>query len=237
MFFTNISCHERILVLLFFYMNTLIVKKRSKTDKLSDIRHNGMIPAVVYGASIENTMVSVSSISFEKILREAGETSTIILDIVDENSKSLKKVDVLIHEIQEDSVRGFPIHVDFLAIDMNRPVEVTVPIEFIGVSPADKNNIGILVRALHELEIEALPKDLPQNVEVDISSLVNLDSQIRVKDIKIPANIKIKTDLNETVALITPIQEEKEEEAQMDISSIEVEKKGKEDTGENIHKE
>ncbi len=212
-------------------MNTLIAKERSKTDKLSDIRHNGMIPAVVYGANIENTMISISSINFTKILRETGETGTLVLDIVDKDAQPVKKVDVLVHEIQEDSVRGFPIHVDFLAIDMNKPVEVTVPINFVGISPADKNNMGILVRALYELEIEALPKDLPQNIEVDVSSLIDLDSQIRVGDIKIPANVTVKTNLDETVALISPIQEEEEEGAEMDLSSIEVEKKGKEETG------
>ncbi len=207
-------------------MNTLIAKKRSKTDKLGIIRHNGMIPAVVYGAKVENTMLSVSSINFAKILREAGETSTITLEIVDEDSKPIKKVDALIHEIQNDSIKGFPLHIDFLAVDVNKPIEITVPIEFIGISPADKNNLGILVKALYEIEIEALPKDIPQKIEVDISSLVDLESQIRVKDIKLDDAIKIKTNLEEIVALITPIQEEKEE-ASIDISSVEVEKKGK----------
>jgi large subunit ribosomal protein L25 len=219
-------------------MNTLIAKKRSKTDKLGVIRHNGMIPAVVYGAKVENTMLSVSSINFAKILREAGETSTITLEIVDEDSNPIKKVDALIHEIQNDSIKGFPLHIDFLAVDVNKPIEVTVPVEFIGVSPADKNNLGILVKALYEIEIEALPKDIPQKIEVDVSSLIDLDSQIRVKDIKIDNNVKVITNSEEIVALITPIQEEKEE-APVDISSVEVEKKGKkeEDTQEGEKKD
>ncbi len=219
-------------------MNTLIAKKRSKTDKLGVIRHNGMIPAVVYGAKVENTMLSVSSINFAKILREAGETSTITLEIVDEDSNPIKKVDALIHEIQNDSIKGFPLHIDFLAVDVNKPIEVTVPIEFIGVSPADKNNLGILVKALYEIEIEALPKDIPQKIEVDISSLIDLESQIRIKDIKFDSNIKVKTNSEEIIALITPIQEEKEE-TPVDISSVEVEKKGKkeETTPEGENKE
>jgi len=219
-------------MLLFSHMNTLIAKKRSKTDKLGIIRHNGMIPAVVYGAQVENTMLSVSSINFAKTLREAGETSTITLEIVDEDSKPIKKVDVLIHEIQEDGIKGFPLHIDFLAVDVNKPIEVAVPLEFIGISPADKNNLGILVKALHEIEVEALPKNIPQKIEVDVSSLVDLESQIRVKDIKMPADVTAKTSLDEIVALVTPLQEEKEEEV-VDISSIEVEKKGKkEEEGE-----
>ena len=108
-------------------MNTLTAIKRSKADKLKAIRNNGMVPAVVYGARVENTMISVSSIDFEKILKVAGESSTILLEIKDEKDKSTK-VDVLIHDMQKDPIRGFPTHIDFLAIDMNKEITVTIPI-------------------------------------------------------------------------------------------------------------
>lgn len=211
-------------------MNTLVATKRSKTDKLANIRKGGMVPAVVYGASVENTLISVPSIDFAKILKVAGESSTIILEIKsDESKKELpKKVDVLIHEIQNDPIKDVPIHIDFLAIDVNKPVEVTVPLEFLGIAPGEKDGLGILVKVLHEIEIEALPKYLPHKIEVDLSSLVALDDQIHVKNISVPNNVKILTDEEEVVALIAPIREEKEEvEAPVDLSSIEVEKKGK----------
>ncbi|HLP86550.1 MAG TPA: 50S ribosomal protein L25 [Candidatus Paceibacterota bacterium] len=212
-------------------MNTLTATKRSKTDKLGDIRTNGMIPAVVYGVRVENTMISVPAIDFEKVLKIAGESSTILLDIKgDESGKGAsKKVDVLIHEIQSDPIKGFPIHIDFLAIDMNKSVKVNIPIEFTGVAPAEKDGLGVLVKTLHEVEIEALPKDLPHNVVVDLSVLALLDDQIHVESITLPKGVKMITDASEVVALITPIKEEVVEEAPVDLSAIEVEKKGKKD--------
>lgn len=210
-------------------MNILTAIKRSKTDKLASVRSNGMVPAVVYGARVENTMISVPSVDFVKILKIAGESSTIVLELGGDEAKkiSAQKIDVLIHDIQVDPIKGFPIHVDFLAIDMNKPVEVTIPVEFIGIAPAEKNSIGVLVKVMHEIEIEALPKDLPHNVTVDVSTLINLDDQIHIKDIKLPKGVKMITDEEEVVALISAIQEEKEESAPVDLSSIEVEKKGK----------
>jgi large subunit ribosomal protein L25 len=215
-------------------MNILNATRRSKTDKLADIRKNGMLPAVVYGARVENTLISVPSVNFIKLLSTAGETSTIVLEIAPGKPADKPiKVDVLIHEIQKDPVKDFPIHVDFLAIDMNKPIEVSVPIEFIGIAPAEKNGLGVLVKVLHEVEVEALPKDIPQILEVDLTSLNTLDDQIHVKDIKIAKEVKFITNENEVVALISLMKEEKEEEVVVDLSSIEVEKKGKQEDEAN----
>jgi len=215
-------------------MNILTATKRSKSDNLGVIRNNGMIPGVVYGVRVENTMISVSSIDFEKIFKQAGESSTIILEIKGDESKKevAKKVDVLIHDMQVDPIKGFPTHIDFLAIDMNKPVEVSIPIEFIGLAKAEKDGLGVLVKVLYEIEIEALPKDLPHNVIVDVSGLLLLGDQIHVKDIAIPKGVTIKTNAEEVVALIAAIKEEPVEEAPVDLSAIEVEKKGKKDEEE-----
>lgn len=218
-------------------MNTLTATKRSKTDKLGDIRTNGMVPAVVYGAQVENTTISVSSVDFQKIFRVAGETSTIVLELEDEKTKAKKKLDVLIYEVQVNPVKGFPIHIDFLAVDMNKPIEVKVPIEFDGIAPADKNGSGVLVKVLHELEIEALPKNIPHAITVDLSPLAELDSQIHAKSISLPNGVKLLTDGDEVVALISAIKEEVEEVAPVDLSAIEVEKKGKKEEEESSESE
>ncbi len=209
-------------------MQTLTATKRSKADHLGSVRSNGMIPAVVYGARVENTSISVSSIDFIKAFKEAGESSTIMLDIEG------KKIDVLIHDLQVDPVKGFPIHVDFLAIDMNKPVEVQVPLEFTGVSQAEKDGLGSLMKVLHEVHIEALPKNLPHTISVDISSLVTLQDQIHVKDITLPEGVTMKTEGGEVVALVAPAKAEKvDEEAPVDLSLIEVEKRGKQESTED----
>jgi len=215
-------------------MNTLTAIKRSKTEKLASIRKNSMVPAVVYGARVENTMISVSSIEFEKILKIAGESSTIVIEIkADVEKKQLaQKFDVLIHDVQVDPVKGNPRHIDFLAIDMNKPVTVSISVEFINIAPAEKNSLGVLVKVMHEIEVEALPKNLPHKVDVDLSTLVALDDQIHIKDIVLPKDVKMITDENEVIALITAIKEEIVEETPVDLSSIEVEKKGKKEEGE-----
>ncbi|HAQ02796.1 TPA: 50S ribosomal protein L25 [Candidatus Nomurabacteria bacterium] len=216
-------------------MNTLTATKRSKADKLRTIRFNGMVPAVVYGAQVENQLVSVLSTDFIKVLKVAGETSTIVLNIVDATEKDLPdakagkvtKVDVLIHEVQVDPVKGFPIHVDFLAVDMNKAVEVKVPLRFVGHAKAEKDGLGTLVKVLHEIEIEALPKDLPHDIEVDVSFISTLEDFIHAKDIKLPKGVILITEASEVVALVAAAKEEKEEEVVVDLSAIEVEKKGK----------
>ncbi len=205
-------------------MQTLTATKRSKTDKLATMRNNGMVPAVVYGALVPNTSISVPSTDFIKVLKAAGESSTIELTLAG------KKIDVLIHDVQVDPVKGFPIHVDFLAIDMNKPVEVLVPLEFTGISGAEKAGLGSLMKVLHEISIEALPKDLPHTIIVDISSLETLENQIHVRDIIAPKGVSILTEADEVVALVAPAKAEKvEEEAPVDLSSIEVDKKNKKD--------
>jgi large subunit ribosomal protein L25 len=208
-------------------MNKLTATKRSKTDKLSAIRSNGMVPAVVYGARVENTLIFVPSTDFTKLLKIAGETSAIVLEI-----EGSQKIDVLIHDLQVDPVKGYPIHIDFLAIDMNKPIEVTVPLVFEGVSQAEKDGLGTLVKALFEIDVKALPKDIPHEVKVDISSLVTLEDQIHVKDIVLPAGVTVLTDEDEVIALVSVVKEEEEETGPVDLSAIEVEKKGKKEETE-----
>ncbi len=201
-------------------MTNINATKRSKTDSLAKIRKDGGIPAVVYGARVENTSISVPSSDFAKAFKEAGESSPVVLVVGGKN------IDVLIHDVAVDPVKGFPIHVDFLAIDVNIAVKVNVPLEFEGISGAVKGGLGNLVKVLHEVEIEALPKELPHSLTVDISKLATLEDKVLVSDIKLPKGVTMITDGEEAVALVAVIKEEKEE-VPVDLSAIEVEKKGK----------
>ncbi|MDQ5949523.1 MAG: large subunit ribosomal protein, partial [Patescibacteria group bacterium] len=99
-----------------------------------------------------------------------------------------------------------------------------------GESGAEKGGRGVLVKALHEVQVKALPKDLPHTLEVDLSPLENVDDQITLKDIKLPKGVALVSEADEVVASVTGIKEEKEEEAPVaDLSAIEVEKKGKQE--------
>lgn len=181
----------------------------------------GEIPAVFYGAGKPSTSIAISLIDFKKVWQKAGESSAIKIEMPD------GAVDALIHEVQTHPVTDEPMHVDFLVIDMNKPIRVKVPLEFDGVSNAVKTGLGTLVKVLHEVEVEALPRDLPHNLTVDISKLETVESQVLVSDIAIPAGVTLITHAEEVAASIAVQKEEPVEEAPVDLSAIEVEKKGK----------
>jgi large subunit ribosomal protein L25 len=203
-------------------MSNIQATKRDPKENLATLRAEGNIPAVFYGAGKTTTSVSVPEKAFLKLWKEAGESSTIGLTLDGTN------IDALIHEVQFDPVKGTPLHVDFLVVDMNKPIEVSVPLEFVGVSGAVKSGAGTLVKVMHELEVSALPKNIPHAIEVDLSKLATLDDQVKVEDLALPAGVTAIAKGSEVVASVAVQKEEKEEPtAPIDLSTIEVEKKGK----------
>ncbi len=197
-------------------------KKRDALVKPDALRRDGELPAVLYGAGKESASISAPAASFKKMWREAGESSTVKVFVGNDD------FDVLIHEVQVHPVTGEPIHADFLAVDMHKKIKVKVPLEFTGVSEAVKSGLGNLVKVLYEVEVEALPKDLPHVLSVGISKLKTLSDNIVVSEIQLPLGVLMITGGNEIVASIIAQVEEKEEVAPaVDLSAIEVEKKGK----------
>ena len=199
-------------------------RRKSIGHQVKSLRRNGQLPAVLYGADNESQPISVDARSFGKVLKEAGE-STLVELVVDG-----KKHNVLIHDVQVDPLTDAPVHADFLSVRMDKEIHAKIPFEFIGESPAVKGESGILVKVMHELEVEADPMNLPHNIEVDISMLAALGDKIHASDLALPSGIKLVTPDEEVVALVQEVIEEKEEVvAPADISTIEVEKKGKEE--------
>ncbi len=206
-------------------MTKLNGKNRDTKESPDALRAEGLLPAVFYGAGNESTSISVDLKEFTKAYDEVGNTHTITLAVGD------KTVDALVHEVVRHPISNTPIHIDFLAIDTNKPVEVAVPLEFIGSSAAEKAG-GIISKSLHEVEIKALPAHIPDSIEVDLSLLVDGDSVIHLKDLKIPAEAEIVNDPEKVVASVTVAKEEEEApvvSAEDAMANIEVEKKGKED--------
>jgi len=157
------------------------------------------------------------------VLAEAGESTIVTLE-----TPSGKK-DTLIHEIAHNPRNGETIHADFLVVEANKPIKVDVPLEFVGEAPAEKAGF-MVIKVLHEIEVEALPKDLPHEIAVDLSTLIDLESRITVADVKLPAGVTTELDPEEVLVSVTEAGEEvKEEEAPVDLTAIEVEKKGKEE--------
>jgi large subunit ribosomal protein L25 len=203
-------------------MLTINIEKRDKSQKLKALRQAGKIPAVFYGRKEKSTPISVSSVEFLKVWKKAGESSIIELKGLGEDHEALIK------EVDRDPVKEFPRHVDFYVIEKGKKLTLNIPIEFSGVSPAVKDLGGILVKVMHEIEIEAAPRDLPHSIIVDISKLTTLDSVISAKEISLPAGVELKIDGDDIVASIATPKEEVEETVPVDLSAIEVEKKGKE---------
>lgn len=203
-------------------MLKLKVLKRDAIEKPEEVRAAGFIPSVFYGPKEAPQSIKVLYPDFEKAFKEAGESTVVTLEIDGEEH------DTLIHDVSFHPVRGNIAHVDFYVIEKGKKVQVNVPLEFEGVSPAEKTLGGTLIKVMYEIEIEAMPKDLPHEITVDISSLVDFESQIHASDIVLPSGVSLITEGEEVIALVQEAQEESEEPAEaIDISKIEVEKKGK----------
>lgn len=203
-------------------MITLKVEKRDSKENLAEIRKTGGIPAVFYGKKEASTPIKLSFADFEKTLKEAGESTIVHLEGTGID------VDVLIHEVDLDPVTDKPRHVDFYAIEKGKKLEIKVPLEFIGVSGAVKDLGAVLVKVMHEIEIEALPKDLPHKLTVDISTLAAFGDVVTALSIKLPEGVTLKIKPEEVVASVYEPKEEVVEETSVDLSAIEVAKKGKE---------
>jgi large subunit ribosomal protein L25 len=195
--------------------------------KLKLARKEGRLPAVLYGRGKKTTSLFIDLKEFKKIWKEAGETTII----------KIKNEDAIIQDVAIDPVKNEPIHADFYVVEMDKPITAEVPLVFEGVSPAEKELGGILVKVMHEVEVEALPRNLPHDLKIDISKLAALGDQLTIKDIDAPADVKILAKKDEVVALIETPKEEVEEKT-ISIEEVEVEKKGKKEVeGEVEEKE
>lgn len=200
-------------------MLTLKVEKRDTKKKPEMVRKDGMTPAVFYGRKEKSMPISVNTREFEKIFREAGESTIISLEGVGEAKEAL------IHDVDVHPVTGNVRHADFYVIEKGKKLHVDVPLVFEGESPAVKDLGGILVKVIHELEIEALPRDLPHEIVVDISTLVDFESQITVQDLTLADGVTSLVESEEVVVTVSKPKEEEEEEeaAEVDMDAIEVE--------------
>lgn len=199
---------------------------KRQNEKPVDVRAAGRIPAVFYGFGKESTPISVPGVEFIKLFREAGETTAITLDL------GAEKVSSLIHDVQRDPVTGEPTHIDFLVVDMNKEAEVAVPIEFTGLAEAEKLGVGVVMKVMYEIEVRALPANLPHSVTVDVTPLTTLSDVIHAGDIALPKGVSLVGSAEDVVASIAAFVEEKEEAPVLDVSTIEVEKKGKKEDEE-----
>jgi len=211
----------------------IILKSEKRTvlgKKVKSLRNDGLIPVVLYGKDFKTQSLSVKKTELEKVLSKAG-TSTIV-DLEIEGGDNHK---ILLHEPQRDAVYSKILHVDFYKVNMKVKIHTEIPLEFVGVSTAVEDLEGNLIINKDALEVECLPDDLVNHIEVDISVLKTFEDIIKVEDLKIPAGIEVQDDKEEIIAQVTPPRSEEELEAMETETAADEEKEkieGMESTAE-----
>lgn len=205
---------------------SLSAKTRTHTGhKNRTLRASGRIPVVTYGHGLKSQSLEVGQKAFDKVLSKAGTSTIVELDL------DGKKTNVVIHDVQRHPVTGEVIHVDLYQVRMDEKIKAKVPLKFIGTSRAVKDFGGILVKATDELEIEALPADLPHEIQVDLSKLAELNATIKLTDLAIPKGVEVLVaDKEFSIATVTPPRSEEElkaldEAVTEDVEAIEGVKK------------
>ncbi|MDP3901619.1 MAG: 50S ribosomal protein L25 [bacterium] len=203
----------------------LVVQKREKFGKkINQLRKSGFIPAELYGHGVENLHLAVQVKDFAKVFKEAGESS--IVDLLIDGEKR----PVLVYHTSFDPVTDDVTSVDFYQIKLDEKIKVNVPLSFIGESVAIKEG-GVLIKAMHELELETLPLNMPHSIEVDLARISSIGQSIYIKDLSLPDGIKLFVDDNTPVATvvarITKEQEDAMVQESVDVNAVKVESEEK----------
>lgn len=184
----------------------LAVESRTDKEKLGELRRSGFIPAVIYGAGHKNRSLKVKALDFEKVFARAGETNLVDLSI--DGGKPAK---VLIYETEKNGIKGKVMHIDFYQVDMKKKIKVEVPLNFIGEAKAVRELGGTLVKVIDEVEVECLPEDLVNQIDVDISGLNTFDDAIKLSDLKLPQGVVLVSQTDELVVQVEEVKEQVEE--------------------------
>lgn len=222
-------------------MQSLSLVAKPRAQEAKKIRKLERVPAVIYGNKVKNLNVDLDYRDFIDTFRKAGESSLISLSVEGEKEKRL----VLVHDFQRDRLSDKIIHIDFLQPNLQEKVTVEVPLVVTGEAPAVKDLGGTLVKNVSEVEVSALPQNLPHELTVNVSKIETFEDHILAKDIELPENVELKINPEDIIISVvkqtdfeaeleTPIEENVE-----DIEKIEKEKKEEEvvDEGEPAKEE
>ncbi|MDE0092256.1 MAG: 50S ribosomal protein L25 [Oligoflexia bacterium] len=179
-------------------------KERGKANK--KIRKNKLIPAIVYGNGQKNLAFSLDIRSAEKYSKKEFENKIFSFDSED---KSLQGLKVIKKAVSRHKVNHQPIHMDFLSLDMTKPIRVLVDLKFIGTPKGVKEENGVFNIILRSVELECLPNEIPSSIELDVSGL-RLNQNIHASDLKVSNNIKLITKAQRTLCTVVPAKEEEQ---------------------------
>jgi len=217
-------------------MKTLEILAESRdTKRINELRRNGYIPGIIYGPKGKSKTLKINKKDFDKIFKEAGESTLVDLKIDD---KEIGKV--LINDYQTNPVTDSIIHFDLYRVRMDKEIITNIPIKFVGESLAVKSDGGVLVKNHDTLEIKCLPGDLIHDLKIDLSVLENIDDLVRIKELKISDKVEILADGEEVIVSVIPPRTEKEmedleEKVEENVEGVEgakEKKEGDEEEGE-----
>jgi len=211
-------------------MFSLTAKVRNKTGQIvKNLRQKGIIPAVLYGPKIKNISLEIDLKEFEKLYKKAGESTLISLEIPDQKLKS----PVLIHDVQLDRLTGAPLHVDFFQPSLKEKIETKVSLVFEGKSKAIDDLGGTLVKNISEIEVRALPQNLPHEIKANIEKLETFEDEVLVKDLETPEGVEVLRKPDEIIATVSApekVEEELEKPIEEKVEEVErVEEKKEEE--------
>jgi large subunit ribosomal protein L25 len=176
-----------------------LVAKSSKT-----LRAEGFIPAEIYGRGIENVHVTLPKKEFLKAFKEGG--STTVINVTVEG----KKFPVIVHDLQKSFLTDEIVHVDLYHIQRGQKIKAHVPVEFEGEAPAVKDFGAVVNKALSEIEVEALPDDMPHHIVIQLESLDEVGKSIHIKDVSFPKGVEVLVDPEAVIVSVSAPQEEEE---------------------------
>lgn len=202
-------------------MELMVQKREIFGKKTASLKKRGLIPAELYGHGLANLHLAVVAKDFLKVFKKAGESTLVKLKI--ENEKENNEFNVLIHDFQKNYLTDEFSHIDFYSVKMDEKITTSVLLEFIGEAPAVKEMGGTLVKAMQEVEIEALPADLPHHISVDVSSIKKIGDSIFIKDLDFGNGVKVLIDLETVVATVTELAKEEEIKSEISVESVKVE--------------
>lgn len=170
------------------------------------LKAQGLVPANIYGKGLESVAIQVDLKNFVKVYDEAGETALVHLQLDGKGDRP-----ALINQVFYHPITGEISHIDFRQVDLKVKITTHVPIELVGEAPSVKEKNAVIVQLLEELEVEVLPSDIPESINVDISTLVDLGDTITVAQLQIPSGVEVITDAETAVVLAQEVKEEVEE--------------------------
>ena len=197
-------------------MDTMIleVQSRDKSLKAKDLLAANLIPIEFYGKGVENQSLQVDYQTFRRLFRATG--TNMIIELSVDGGKS--KMNVLVHDVDYHPATDSITHVDLINVRMGELIHTKIPLELVGVAPAVKELGGTLMSHLTELDVKCLPKDLIHSIEVDVESIIDFHTFIRVKDLVVPSTLEVLSEAEDVVvAAVAPrVEEEATESAEGD---------------------